>query len=472
MVSFSSLDIIIIILFFCIVLLIGFISGRYTKSEADDYLLSGRRVGLFLFILTNVSAWYGGILGIGEFTYRYGIASWFTQGLPYYIFAFLFALFFAKKIRSASLFTIPDKITNMYGKTAGLISAVLVFVLVSPAPYVLMTGNLISLTFKTGTILSLFISVILSMIYLLQGGFRSNVFTDSFQFFVMFGGFILMLIFCGMSFGGYNYLSESLPASHLKLTGGASPLFILVWFLIALWTFADPGFHQRCYAAKTEQVAAKGILISIIFWALFDFLTTSTGLFARASLPGIIQPVLSFPLLAEKILPSGIKGIFYAGLFATIISTSNSFLFLSGTTIGRDFIFRINTNVNENKLKPYTIIGLIISGLLSILLAYLIPSVIEIWYTLGSLCIPAIIPAVISSYYPRFRIEKKIMIVEMIMAVIFSTVWYFLRELGTIPGFIVEIEPMIIGLLVGGIIHLYGLFRQKRGPGFRGHLDY
>lgn len=459
MVSFNPLDIIIIILFFGIVLLIGFISGRYTKTDADDYLLSGRKVGLILFILNNVSAWYGGILGVGEFTYRYGIASWFTQGFPYYFFAFLFAIFFAKKIRSASLFTIPDKITATYGKTAGLISAILVFVLVSPAPYVLMTANLISLIFHTGIILSLFISVFLSMIYLLQGGFRSNVFTDSFQFFIMFGGFILMLIFCGIYLGGFNYLTSSLPQTHLELTGGASPLFITVWFLIALWTFADPGFHQRCYAAKTGSVAAKGIIISIFFWALFDFLTTSTGLFARASLPGIEKPVLSYPLLAEKILPAGVKGIFYAGMFATIISTANSFLFLSGTTIGRDFIYRIRKGNNEKRLKSYTIIGLIISGLLSILLAFEIPSVIQIWYTLGSLCIPAVILAVISSYYPKFKIKKEILITEMIIVVCISCTWYILRDAGVIKGIIYEIEPMIAGLVIGGMIHFYGIIR-------------
>jgi SSS family solute:Na+ symporter len=461
MVSFNPLDITVIVSFFGIVLLIGFISGRYTIGEADDYLLSGRKIGLFLFILTNVSTWYGGILGVGEFTYRYGIASWFTQGFPYYVFAFLFAIFFAKKIRSASLFTIPDKITNTYGKTAGLLSAVFVFVLVSPAPYVLMTAYLITLIFHTGILLSLFISVILSMIYLLQGGFRSNVFTDSFQFFVMFGGFIIMLVFCGIIFGGYGYLSSNLPQNHLEITGGTSPLYIAVWFLIAMWTFADPGFHQRCYAAKTGNTALKGIIISIFFWALFDFLTTSTGLFARASLPGIKQAVLSYPLLAEKILPSGLKGIFYAGLFATIMSTSNSFLFLSGTTVGRDFIFRINKKGNERNLKSYTVIGLIISGLLSILLAYEIPSVIEIWYTLGSLCIPSIIPAVISSYYLKFKIEKSVLITEMIAAFSFSTAWYFLRVAHVITGILYTIEPMIIGLVAGGLIHLYGILKEK-----------
>ncbi|MEJ2617343.1 MAG: hypothetical protein P8Z35_20495, partial [Ignavibacteriaceae bacterium] len=87
MISFSTSDYLVIIIFFLAVLTIGFISGRKLGTEADDYLLSGRKVGLFLFILTNVSTWYGGILGVGEFTYRYGLVSWFTQGLPYYVFA-------------------------------------------------------------------------------------------------------------------------------------------------------------------------------------------------------------------------------------------------------------------------------------------------------------------------------------------------------------------------------------------------
>ena len=98
MISFSFWDILIIIFFFASILFIGFYTGRKTKEDANDYLLSGRKLGLLLFIAVNVSTWYGGILGVGEFTYRYGIVSWFTQGFPYYIFAFLFAIFFAKKM--------------------------------------------------------------------------------------------------------------------------------------------------------------------------------------------------------------------------------------------------------------------------------------------------------------------------------------------------------------------------------------
>src|SRR3972149_6840398 len=365
MISFSSADLVIIILFFISVLSIGFFFGRSSKNDTEDYLLSGRKVGLLLFILTNVATWYGGILGVGEFVYRYGIVSWFTQGFPYYIFAFLFAIFFAKKIREASLFTIPDKLSLVYGEKVGLTSAVLVFALVSPAPYLLMTGSL------------------------------------------------------------FSFLQANLPKEHLNLTGNASPTFILVWFLIALWTFADPGFHQRCYAAKSGTTAVKGIIISIAFWFLFDSLTTLTGLYARAYLPNISNPTLSYPLLAEAILPSGIKGIFYAALFATIMSTLNSFLFLSATTISRDFLFKLYKKSDEKKLKTFAIYGLMLSGVMSVLLAYFIPSVIEIWYTIGSICIPGIILPVVSSYYIKLKIDDKLVLSEMMISVLAGLIWFF-----------------------------------------------
>lgn len=458
MISFSPSDIIIIILFFSLLLSIGFISSKKVKSDAEDYLLSGRNMGLFLFVLVNVSTWYGGIIGIGEFTYRYGLVSWFTQGLPYYFFAFLFAMFFAKKIREASLFTIPEKLEQIYGRNTALLSAVVVFILVSPAPYLLMSANLISLVFDTGDLFSLIIGVILSASYLIKGGFRSNIFTDAFQFFIMFAGFIIFLLVAVLNYGGINFLETNLPHSHLSFTGDASITFLIVWFLIALWTFADPGFHQRSYSAKTGNVAKYGILISIIFWALFDFLTTSTGLYAKAILPDLDNPIMAYPLLAEKILAPGLKGIFYAAMFATIISTLNSFMFLSATTIGKDFIYRISKEKREDKIKLYTVIGIIITSILSVVIAYTIPSVVQIWYTIGSLFIPGIILPVISSYYPKISVSNKIIMIEIVLAILSGTIWLLIRS--NFQGFVYEIEPMLIGVSVALLIHTIGLISK------------
>lgn len=455
MVSLSSIDALIIIVFFAVTLIIGFFPKKGESNSAGSFLLSGRKVGLLLFILTNVSTWYGGILGVGEFTYKYGLVSWFTQGLPFYIFALIFALFFAGKIRNASLFTIPDRFTQIYGKNTGFAASILLFVLVSPAPYLLMIGYLISVIFGINVIWGLIITGVTTAAYMIKGGFKSDLYTDAFEFFVMFAGFIVIVAAAYFSFGGFGFLSDNLPAGHLSLTGNSSPVYLVVWFLIALWTFADPGFHQRTNAAKDAATAKWGIIISIILWAFFDFLTTSTGLFARAAMPSLENPILSFPLLAEKILAPGLKGLFYAAMFATILSTLNSFVFLSATTVGYDLIYKLKGEKEETKIVFYTRIGIIITTIFGIILAYFFDSVIEIWFTIGSICIPGLIFLVIGAYYEKFRIGGIWPVIEILGATLSSLLWYILR-----PGFTdtpyFEIEPMIAGLIAASAIHLAG----------------
>jgi len=194
---------------------------------------------------------------------------------------------------------------------------------------------------------------------------------------------------------------------------------------------------------------------------LFDFLTTTTGLFARASLPNLANPVQSFPLYAEKILGSGMKGIFYAAMFATIISTLNSFIFLSATTFGRDFVFKLKKNSAVEKIPSYTRVGLLVTALISILIAYFVQSVITIWYLIGSICIPGIIFLVFGAYYERIRISKNFAITEIIGGVASSVIWFFVREKLN-SELLQQIEPMIAGLLFVFVVHLIGIinFRQ------------
>ncbi|MCB9205804.1 MAG: sodium:solute symporter family protein [Ignavibacteriales bacterium] len=504
MISFSTLDLFIIIAFFVLVILIGLLASLKNKNSEDDYLLSGRKVGIFLFVLTNVATWYGGILGVGEFSFRYGIVSWITQGFPYYIFAILFAIFFAGKIRSASLFTIPDKLEEIYGTKVSLASAILIFILVSPAPYLLILGQIISLIFNIDYLLALLISSLVSSVYLFKGGYKSNIFADAFSFLVMFLGFIIIVTVSFNNYGGIDFLGQNLPENHLNISGGTSSIFILVWFLIALWTFTDPGFHQRCYSAKSEKVAKWGIIISVFFWLIFDFLTNTTGLYSKAILPDLENPVLAYPYLAEEILSSGLKGLFFAALIATVLSTLNSFIFLSATTFSRDFIYRLSrkssvkniihaersrsiekreslennvpfTNVsNENSestnrnnylnysLIYYTKIGIILTLIISISVAYYFESVVQLWYTIGSICIPGIILLVISSYYEKLRINNKVALYEIIFGVSASIIWFLIRDNFELSSTLYEIEPMIVGLLTAVFIHLVGIILRKK----------
>ena len=89
---------------------------------------------------------------------------------------------------------------------------------------------------------------------------------------------------------------KRLPENFTNPLGGNSFQYVLAWFFIASWTFIDPGFFQRCAAAKTPKAARSGILISILFWSVFDFLTITCALYAV----GIVTTetaFLTFPLI-------------------------------------------------------------------------------------------------------------------------------------------------------------------------------
>ena len=146
MLTFGFWDYVIIIGYFVTAVWIGFRSGK-KDGNAEDYLVMGRRLTLPAFVATLVASFYGGILGVGEFTYKYGVSSWFLNAFPYYVFIFLFAIFLAKKIRQSKLYTIADKLELTYGRNVSIFGASMVFLLVTPAPYVFMLGLLTSMVF-------------------------------------------------------------------------------------------------------------------------------------------------------------------------------------------------------------------------------------------------------------------------------------------------------------------------------------
>ncbi|HXX63824.1 MAG TPA: sodium:solute symporter family protein, partial [Bacteroidota bacterium] len=368
MVSFQSSDLLVIGAYFAVVIAIGFLTRRAASAEVD-FLLAGRALTTPVFVMTLVSTWYGGILGVGEFTYQFGLSNWVTQGVPYYVFAVVFAFLLAKRIRRTNLLTIPDKLHQAYDRKTAIFGSLLTFILMSPAPYVLMVGILIQLASGWPQILCLALGTGAAVIYVFTGGFRSDVNTDIFEFFMMFLGFAVVLPFAALKYGTWGYLTHNLPHSHLSWDGGNSIQFIIVWFFIALWTLVDPSFHQRCYAARSGEVAQKGILFSVIFWVVFDAMTTTAGLYARAACPSIAQPVMAFPLLAEAVLPPVAKGFFYVGMLAAIMATLNTQVFVSATTLGRDIYSRVRGELGSPRTTGAVRWSLLITGVLSVILA-------------------------------------------------------------------------------------------------------
>lgn len=465
MIHLSSIDIVLILAYFGAVVLIGFRAARKQRTGAEEFLLAGRTLTLPMFVATLVSTWYGGILGVGEYSYLFGISNWIVFGVPYYFFAFLFAVFLAKRVRATGFTTIPDKLEQAYDKRTAIVGGVLTFFLVTPAAYVLMLGILAQLIFGVDLTVCIIVTTFLTIVYLFKGGFRSDVWANAFEFVLMFLGFALIVVFSYGRFGGLEYIRAHVPPQHLTWNGGNSWQFILIWFFIALWTLVDPAFHQRCYAAASGKTAQYGILISILFWFVFDFMTSTAGLYARAVLPQLERPMYSYPMLAEITLPAVAKGLFYISMLATIMSTLSSLTLISGITVGRDIVGRWKDAPQDSALVDrWTKIGLILSALFSVALAWAIPSVVRIWYTIGTCIIPGLLVPLLASYFDRLGISARYAFGAMMAGWLTSTASFVSGQFHVINGTPVYwfgVEPMYPGLLAAMLCWCLGRLRSR-----------
>jgi SSS family solute:Na+ symporter len=448
-------DYIIILAYLAGLVVLGIMRRSGREESAGNFILGGRILTLPAFVATLVSSWYGGILGVGEFSYQYGISNWLVFGLPYYLAAFLFAIFLARKARQAEVLTIPDRLDSVYGKPTAVAGSVILFLMTLPGAYILMLAVLAETLFGWPLWLGAILGTIFSLFYVHLGGFRSVVRTDILQFGLMFLGFAVLLIFVIIDYGGVGFIADSVPDTHLTWHGGNSALYIAIWYVIALATLIEPAFYQRCYAAKSAAVARKGILISILFWVIFDFMTTSCGLYARAILPNLENPIGSYPSLAEAVLPAGLLGLFALALLATVMSTVDSYSFLAASTFGRDIVWRI-FKVPDRKTTFYTRIGLVLSAVIALVAALYFKSVVDIWHHFGSVGTPALLIPLFFAFVGKRRMPPKIALVSVVLSGGVSLVWLLSAYFRTDGSYWLGIEPIFPGLVVSICFFIFG----------------
>ncbi|MES2767251.1 MAG: sodium:solute symporter family protein [Bacteroidota bacterium] len=459
--TFSAADYAVIIGYFALTFYVGFVLSKKKEkgnSLKEDFILDGRKLTLPLFVATLVATWYGSILAVGEFAYSQGLVAWTSFGLPYYIAALLFAWFAAKKIRASEVTSIPEYFTQKYGFKAGRVAAFLVLVITIPASYALMLGTLVQIFTGYPLWQCVIIGAVLSLAYILTGGFRADVFTNAAQFVFMYLGFGVLLYFCWQNFGSPGDMFLKLPATHTNLLGTHTWQYALAWFIIALQTFIDPSFHQRCSAARTPDIAQKGILVSVLFWVIFDFLTISTGLYSHAFLKDLAQPLMAFPALGEAVLPPVFKGIFMVALLATVMSTLDSYAFLSGVTIGNDFLAPFFKRVfkKEFSVKTLTQIGLLLSSILSVYFAVKIPSAIDLIYKAASIAVPGMLVPLLISYNRTYFLKEAWVVPIMMLSAGISLFWIVAPENLVFKN----IEPMIPGIMLSIILSFFFLKRH------------
>ena len=452
-----TLDQTLVLLYLLTTLGIGFY--KRSGKGINSFLFVGRKLTIPALVATLVSTWYGGILEVGRFTYENGIITWIIFGLFYYIAALFFVKYITPKIIESSIPTIPELFLKSFGKIPALIAIVCVILLTTPAPYLKILATLFDFVWGIPMFWALILGASLSLVYAVTGGFSAVVRTDKLQFVLMFTGFTVLLVSAYSEYGGITFLIANTPEFAFSIPGNFSWTFIFVWGFIALITFIDPGFYQRSFAGQSLKTVQRGILISVGFWVIFDCMTVLSGLYALAVLPIVeTNPYLD---LASLLLPSFAKGMFLVSLFAIVMSTVDSFTFISAYTIGRDLPTVLGLKLSDEKMIQLTRVGLGVTALFSICLALYFEYAVDIWYLVGSFVVPTLlIPLITGLYQIKIRNPLALLLLPSVIAICWYIYGITHPTIEGYPNYIWGLDPMYPGVAVSLV--LFAVYKKRK----------
>lgn len=421
----APLDVAIIALFALAILALGF-SARLRDSSALQYLMAGRNLTLPVFVATLVSTWYGGILGMGESVSYFGAGTWVLMGLPYYVFALIYAFGLAGRVRGAEQISLPERLESRFGRGVALIGAILVFALAVPAAHVLMVGVLAQMLTGWSLGWSVAIGAALGAALLAKGGLMADARMSLLAFVMMYVGFGAIVAYCLVNYPFGQTMAPFRGQPLMAWDGGTGLPFVISFFILGAWTLVDPGFHQRVASADSPTTGRKGVVVGVAFWFVFDLMTITTGLYALALLKTPpASALMVFPALGDQILPPGLKGVFLCGMIGTVLSAMVGYTLVGGATLGREIVCRLRHDASDASVRLWTRVGLALAVGLAALLALQVESVVSLWYSWAGALIGALLLPVLLAYgwFGRWRVAPWAVAASMLIAAMGAIAW-------------------------------------------------
>jgi len=133
------------------------------------------------------------------------------------------------------------------------------------------------------------------------------------------------------------------------------------------------------------------------------------------------------------------------------MSTIDSNGLISAITFGRDILLRIQKKDEQGNETQYIRKGLIVMAFIAVLLALSIPSVVQLWYVIGSIIVPGILLPFLMTF-TQINLNSRGIIPTIILPVVVAIFWFLYGHFsGHYP---MEIEPFYPGLLSSGVLVL------------------
>ena len=486
--SGDTLVVVAILIYFIVVVTIGFIYAKRSNSSASEYFLGGRKVGPWFTALSAEASDMSGylLMGLPGLAYWCGASDvgWTAIGLA--IGTYLNWLLVAKRLRKYSVkandaITVPGFYTNRFhdkSNAVGTVAAIiiLVFFCVYCGSCFVTCGRLFNTLFGWDYSMMMLFGAIIVFLYTMVGGYLSVVATDFVQGTLMFCALLVVVIGSITMAGGIDntvaFLSDIpgflsmttiatpvLGEDGLQVVQNGQPLFgdageyglltIISTMSWGLGYFGMPQILVRFMGIRSNEEVKTSRRIAIVWVIISMFAAIMIGIIGRSILPAELLTNAAgetiFIRLAQIMLPAFACGLVVSGILAASMSSASSYLLITGSSVAEN-IFRaiFKKDATDNQVLVVSRITLAAVLLFGIWVAWDESSVIftvvsYAWAGLGA----SFGPLTLFSLYWR-RTTKQGAIAGMIAGAAMVLIWHnLIKPIGGVFG-IYELLPAFL----------------------------
>lgn len=351
----STLDLIVIGLFFLLMLLIG-VWSYFRNTDSEDYFVAGGKLPWWLSGISHHVSGYSGAVFVAyaglAYTHGFSVYIWWalTIGLTVMISAKVFPVFWVrlrKRFKIQSPLEFLETRYNLATQQLMAWSGVILKLFDIGAKWAAIA---ILLNVFTGISLTwgILISGGISLLYITFGGLWAVIITDFAQFIVQIIAGLVMFVVVVQKLGGLDSIFtvwDQLPEGNAQAfndpyTVGFALAFLFINFLSyngGQWNLAT-----RYISSPTEQQASKAAWLSGALYLVWPLILFFPMWAAPVLLPDMEDPTQSYGILTMELLPIGLIGLVIASLFANTMSMTSSDINTISAVISRDILPAVN----------------------------------------------------------------------------------------------------------------------------------
>jgi len=436
----------------------------YKKTASlEDYLIGGRAMGSWVTALSaqasDMSGWL--LMGLPGAVYLGGISqAWIAIGL--FIGTVLNWKYVAARLRvyteKTNSMTLPSFFEKRFGDSTGLLriisaAIILLFFTIYSASGLVASGKLFESLFNIEYKLAVIFGGLAIVSYTFLGGFMAVSWTDFFQGILMFFAITIVPTIAYGEIGGMGSIIEMTAENGVSLSLMPEGFTFAAVISAAAWGlgyFGQPHILARFMGIDTIKKVASARKIAVIWVAISLTAAVFVGIIAVPMFPNIADSEKVFIEMIAEIFNPWIGGILLAAILSAIMSTIDSQLLVSSSTLTEDFYNKIvSREASESEKMWAGRAFVIIIAVIAFILALnpnnsVLGLVSYAWAGLGA----AFGPVVLFALFSR-KTSWRSVLTGMLLGTITLIYW---KESGLgstlyeiVPGFLVNVIVIMIG---------------------------